>query len=186
MTSAPHPGPPIKSGQALRASGRGKKGSLRRLRALAVLPVEMPVLRFQQPCPACRRSTRIALRAPSPARSRPSAARAPGREVSSIFLGGGTPSLMQPQTVGAILDAIGKHWRVSPPMSKSRWKPIPPASRPRAFAGYRASRRQPRFARRAGARRCLAEGAGAAAYRARSARCGRDRAQVRSSAIRST
>src|SRR6266566_50694 len=42
----------------------------------------------------------------------PTAARAPGREVSSIFLGGGTPSLMKPQTVGAILDAIGKHWRV--------------------------------------------------------------------------
>src|SRR5258708_40165911 len=42
------------------------------------------------------------------------AARAPRREVSSIFLGGGTPSLMQPQTVGAILDAIGKHWRVAP------------------------------------------------------------------------
>ncbi|MBR1196132.1 coproporphyrinogen III oxidase [Bradyrhizobium sp. AUGA SZCCT0240] len=42
-----------------------------------------------------------------------SAERAPGREVTSIFLGGGTPSLMQPQTVGAILDAIGKHWRVA-------------------------------------------------------------------------
>src|SRR3984885_5071064 len=41
------------------------------------------------------------------------AARAPDREVSSIFLGGGTPSLMQPQTVGTILDAIGKHWRVA-------------------------------------------------------------------------
>src|SRR6202048_1644509 len=41
------------------------------------------------------------------------AARAPGREVSSIFLGGGTPSLMRPQTVGAILDAIGKHWSVA-------------------------------------------------------------------------
>ena len=41
------------------------------------------------------------------------AARAPGRTVTSIFLGGGTPSLMQPQTVGAILDAIGKYWRVA-------------------------------------------------------------------------
>src|SRR5258708_28009307 len=41
------------------------------------------------------------------------AARIPGRQVSSIFLGGGTPSLMQPQTVGAILDAIGKHWQVA-------------------------------------------------------------------------
>lgn len=41
------------------------------------------------------------------------AARARGRTVSSVFLGGGTPSLMRPQTVGAILDAIGKHWGVA-------------------------------------------------------------------------
>jgi putative oxygen-independent coproporphyrinogen III oxidase len=41
------------------------------------------------------------------------AARVPGREVSSIFLGGGTPSLMQPKTVGAVLDAIGKYWSVA-------------------------------------------------------------------------
>ncbi len=41
------------------------------------------------------------------------AARTPGRTVSSVFLGGGTPSLMQPQTVGAVLDAIGKHWSVA-------------------------------------------------------------------------
>ncbi len=38
----------------------------------------------------------------------------PGRTVSSIFLGGGTPSLMQPATVGAILDAIAAHWSVAP------------------------------------------------------------------------
>ena len=42
------------------------------------------------------------------------AARAPDRTVTSIFLGGGTPSLMQPQTVGSILDAIAKHWHVAP------------------------------------------------------------------------
>jgi oxygen-independent coproporphyrinogen-3 oxidase len=41
------------------------------------------------------------------------AARAPGREVSSIFFGGGTPSLMQPQTIGGILDAIGRYWSIS-------------------------------------------------------------------------
>jgi len=34
---------------------------------------------------------------------------APGRaRVTSIFLGGGTPSLMQPQTVAAVLDAVAK------------------------------------------------------------------------------
>jgi len=42
------------------------------------------------------------------------AGRAPGRTVSAIFFGGGTPSLMQPSTVGAILDAVGRHWQVTP------------------------------------------------------------------------
>lgn len=42
------------------------------------------------------------------------AALAPGREVSSVFFGGGTPSLMQPSTIGAILDAIASHWIVQP------------------------------------------------------------------------
>ncbi|RDJ20249.1 coproporphyrinogen III oxidase [Bosea caraganae] len=42
------------------------------------------------------------------------AALAPGRTVSSIFFGGGTPSLMEGRTVGAILDAIGEHWAIDP------------------------------------------------------------------------
>src|SRR5216684_7825538 len=42
------------------------------------------------------------------------AARVPGRAVSTIFFGGGTPSLMQPATVGAILDAIARHWTIDP------------------------------------------------------------------------
>src|SRR5471030_2322850 len=41
------------------------------------------------------------------------AARVPGRTVSTIFFGGGTPSLMQPSSVQAILDAIAKHWTVA-------------------------------------------------------------------------
>src|SRR5215208_3358021 len=41
------------------------------------------------------------------------AARTRGRTVRSIFLGGGTPSLMSPQTVGAILDAVGAAWSVA-------------------------------------------------------------------------
>jgi putative oxygen-independent coproporphyrinogen III oxidase len=41
------------------------------------------------------------------------AERAPGRTVSTIFFGGGTPSLMQPSSVQAILDAIGKHWNIA-------------------------------------------------------------------------
>jgi putative oxygen-independent coproporphyrinogen III oxidase len=42
------------------------------------------------------------------------AARVPDRTVSSIFFGGGTPSLMQPSSVQAILDCIGRHWTISP------------------------------------------------------------------------
>jgi oxygen-independent coproporphyrinogen-3 oxidase len=38
------------------------------------------------------------------------AARVPGRTVASIFFGGGTPSLMQPKSVQAILDGIAAHW----------------------------------------------------------------------------
>ena len=41
------------------------------------------------------------------------AMRAPGRAVSSIFLGGGTPSLMQPATVDLILDAIAQNWPIA-------------------------------------------------------------------------
>lgn len=37
-----------------------------------------------------------------------------GRAVSSIFFGGGSPSLMQPATVAAVLDAIARHWPVVP------------------------------------------------------------------------
>ena len=35
------------------------------------------------------------------------------RRVESIFVGGGTPSLMAPQTVGAILDHIARVWTVT-------------------------------------------------------------------------
>ncbi len=38
---------------------------------------------------------------------------APNREVTSIFFGGGTPSLMEPQTVESILDMVSKSWSVS-------------------------------------------------------------------------
>ena len=42
------------------------------------------------------------------------AARVPGRTVSTIFFGGGTPSLMEPSTVGGILDAVSRHWTIAP------------------------------------------------------------------------
>src|SRR5437868_565946 len=34
----------------------------------------------------------------------------PGRRLSSIFFGGGTPSLMDPATVEAVIAAAAEHW----------------------------------------------------------------------------
>ena len=66
------------------------------------------------------------------------AERTPGRTVSSIFLGGGTPSLMQPGTVGAILDAIGKRWRVARDVEVTL-EANPTSVEAARFRGYRAA-----------------------------------------------
>ena len=42
------------------------------------------------------------------------AARLPGRRLASIFFGGGTPSLMPPDTIAAIIDAACQHWTPEP------------------------------------------------------------------------
>lgn len=66
------------------------------------------------------------------------AARIGPQQVTSIFLGGGTPSLMKPQTVGGILDAIGKHWRVSPD-AEVTLEANPTSVEATRFKGYRAA-----------------------------------------------
>jgi len=42
------------------------------------------------------------------------AAQTPGRTVTSLFFGGGTPSLMEPETVAAVIEAVGRHWPSTP------------------------------------------------------------------------
>ena len=42
------------------------------------------------------------------------AAMLPGRRLGSIFFGGGTPSLMPPETVAAVIDAAERHWGFEP------------------------------------------------------------------------
>ena len=39
---------------------------------------------------------------------------APGRRVTSVFFGGGTPSLMSPATADSLLAAIDAHWGIAP------------------------------------------------------------------------
>lgn len=73
-------------------------------------------------CPYCDFNSHVRLQPPDQARYVAAfrreiahrAALAPGRTVTSIFFGGGTPSLMEGRTVGAILDAIGEHWAIDP------------------------------------------------------------------------
>jgi len=66
------------------------------------------------------------------------AARVPGRTVSTMFFGGGTPSLMRPQTVGAILDAIGRHWTIAPDVEITL-EANPTSVEASRFRGYRAA-----------------------------------------------
>jgi oxygen-independent coproporphyrinogen-3 oxidase len=66
------------------------------------------------------------------------AQRVPGRTVSTIFFGGGTPSLMQPSSVQAILDAIGKNWSVAPDVEVTL-EANPTSVDSTRFRGYRAA-----------------------------------------------
>jgi putative oxygen-independent coproporphyrinogen III oxidase len=66
------------------------------------------------------------------------AARVPDRTVSTIFFGGGTPSLMQPRTVGAILDAVSRHWNVAADVEVTL-EANPTSVEAERFIGYRAA-----------------------------------------------
>jgi putative oxygen-independent coproporphyrinogen III oxidase len=66
------------------------------------------------------------------------AARVPRRIVSTIFFGGGTPSLMQPATIGAILDAIAQYWTIAPDVEITL-EANPTSVEAARFRGYRAA-----------------------------------------------
>ncbi len=66
------------------------------------------------------------------------AARTGPRTVNSIFFGGGTPSLMQPATVGAILEEIGRRWSLAPDCEITL-EANPTSVEAENFRGYRAA-----------------------------------------------
>jgi len=66
------------------------------------------------------------------------AALVPGRRVRSIFFGGGTPSLMRPQTVQSLIDAIGEAWSVEPG-AEITLEANPTSVEAGRFRGYRAA-----------------------------------------------
>lgn len=64
------------------------------------------------------------------------AERTPSRSVSSVFLGGGTPSLMDPATVESIIDAIASAWTVEPG-AEITLEANPSSVEAERFRGYR-------------------------------------------------
>ena len=66
------------------------------------------------------------------------ASRAPGRTVTSVFFGGGTPSLMSPATVATILDAINDHWNVAGD-AEITLEANPTSVEAENFAGYKSA-----------------------------------------------
>jgi putative oxygen-independent coproporphyrinogen III oxidase len=61
-----------------------------------------------------------------------------GRIVSSIFFGGGTPSLMQPSTIAGVLNSIARQWRVAPD-AEVTMEANPSSVEAERFRGYRAA-----------------------------------------------
>jgi oxygen-independent coproporphyrinogen-3 oxidase len=59
-----------------------------------------------------------------------------GRLVRSIFFGGGTPSLMAPETVAAIIETIGKLWKLDP-KAEITLEANPTSVEAGRFRGYR-------------------------------------------------
>lgn len=71
-------------------------------------------------CPYCDFNSHVAERIDQPAWRQSllreldeGAERTEGRTVTSIFFGGGTPSLMDPATTAALIDRIGRRWRIA-------------------------------------------------------------------------
>ena len=59
-----------------------------------------------------------------------------GRTVSSIFFGGGTPSLMHPSTIAGVLNSIARQWRVAPD-AEITMEANPTSVEAERFRGYR-------------------------------------------------
>ncbi|HWK68505.1 MAG TPA: radical SAM family heme chaperone HemW [Rhizobiaceae bacterium] len=65
-------------------------------------------------------------------------ARTGPRTVTSIFLGGGTPSLMKPETVAAVLGAVAANWTIAPG-AEITLEANPSSVEAERFRGYRAA-----------------------------------------------
>jgi putative oxygen-independent coproporphyrinogen III oxidase len=97
-------------------------------------------------CPYCDFNSHVARQAPDQgawaaaliAEIRATAAETGPRAVGSVFFGGGTPSLMDPATVGAIIDAIADAWSLDAD-AEITLEANPTSVEAGRFAGYAAA-----------------------------------------------
>ncbi|MFC4352364.1 radical SAM family heme chaperone HemW [Fodinicurvata halophila] len=66
------------------------------------------------------------------------ARRTRGRRLTSVFFGGGTPSLMAPDTVGALLERLPQHWQLAEDLEVTL-EANPTSTEAEKFAAYRAA-----------------------------------------------
>jgi oxygen-independent coproporphyrinogen-3 oxidase len=66
------------------------------------------------------------------------AAETPGRTVTSVFFGGGTPSLMAPETAAALIERVRARWPAAPDLEVTL-EANPGASEAARFAAFRAA-----------------------------------------------
>ena len=97
-------------------------------------------------CPYCDFNSHVRRVAPDQARfaaafdaeMRHAAALTGPREVASVFLGGGTPSLMHPATVASTLDSVARHFSLAPE-AEITLEANPTSVEATRFRGYRAA-----------------------------------------------
>jgi oxygen-independent coproporphyrinogen-3 oxidase len=97
-------------------------------------------------CPYCDFNSHVRHEAPDEARFTRSiatelahmAGRTGPREVTSVFFGGGTPSLMKPETVSTILETIARHWTMRAD-TEITLEANPTSVEAERFRGYRAA-----------------------------------------------
>ena len=97
-------------------------------------------------CPYCDFNSHVRHEAPDEARFTRAittelahmGGRTGAREVTSVFFGGGTPSLMKPETVSAILEAIARHWTMRAD-TEITLEANPTSVEAERFRGYRAA-----------------------------------------------
>jgi putative oxygen-independent coproporphyrinogen III oxidase len=97
-------------------------------------------------CPYCDFNSHVRHEAPDEARFaqaiaaeiRQVAARIGSRALTSVFFGGGTPSLMRPETVATILGEIARHWELRAD-TEITLEANPTSVEAERFRGYRAA-----------------------------------------------